>query len=106
MVPASASVKISLVEDILRPNLNNVVTSNSVGNTESCNTLVVNMVIRIITIDIVIFKASSKSSIIFGNGIIIISTIPITPNAITTSKLLFMSSLFSPNKIHTSLFFN
>ena len=106
MLPASASVNINLVEDMLSANLKSVVTSKSVGNTDSCNTFVVNIVISIITTESVIFNANKTSNTPLGNGIIIIRTIPITPIATSTSKfsfkfifLLFIGDKFIPSFI-------
>ena len=100
MLPASPSLSISLVDEILRPNLKSVVTSNSVGNTDNCNTFVVNIVIIIITADSVILNANKISNISGGRGIIIIRTIPNTPKATNTSVFFFkLILLFTSNLI-------
>jgi len=103
ILPASAYNKIILVDDIFSPNLNNVVIKSMVGNTENCNTSVVNIVKSIIITDIVILRANNISNRPLGSGTIIINTIPITPKGIIMSIFLFIENLF-PCSIQNTLY--
>jgi hypothetical protein len=60
------------------------------GNIENSKTLFVNKVKSSIIIDNVRFSVKSKSKRNAGMGSIIIAIIPITANAMATSRYLFM----------------
>jgi hypothetical protein len=73
--PAYPSPSISLVDDILRPNLNKVEISNIVGNDDNCNILVENNVNNNINTANAMLAANNISSTKAGNGTIIIRII-------------------------------